>query len=229
MTTFNDIPDSAHDLKSPLTINLGAYYRDNLLAVAEGDASAPTLPWGRIYYAEEQKASGTDSATALADGAWVARRDLVEVIDTLGAAGAGGGSIAGANNTQTTLPAGTYWIEAWAPCHMEVDGDGITSDGHVLIEHKLAWYNTSDAGYEIDGASCVFGTGVAVDAVDAPCGQTAELSGKFTIAAAKTFELRHYVNYTGTSTQNETLSGGEATTTGRGEIYARIKLIQLSI
>lgn len=229
MTTYNAIADSAVDLASPVTINLATYLRDNPLALAEGDSSAPTLPWGRIYYAEEQKASGTDSATALADAAWVARRDLVEVVDTLGAAGAGGGSIGGTNNRQTTLPAGTYWIEASAPCHMEADGDGITSDGHVLIEHKLAWYNTSDAGYEVDGASCVFGTGVAVNATDTPCGQTASLSGKFTIAGSKTFELRHYVNYTATSVNNATLSGGEATTTGRGEIYARIKLIQLSI
>ncbi|KKK47740.1 hypothetical protein LCGC14_3152120 [marine sediment metagenome] len=174
MTTYNAIADSAVDLGSPLTINLGGYYRDNPISMAEADASAPTVPMGRLYYAEEQKAAGTHSAS-VPDDAQGARRDWVEVIDTLGNDGAGGGSVGGANNTQITLPAGTYYIEAWAMAASD-DANGYT--------HRILLYNVTDTNYDAVGSSMYLGMAGAVS-------NSSTLFAKITIAASKVFELRH--------------------------------------
>lgn len=219
---YSAIVDGDVDAESPGTTGLFTKLRDNPLEIAQGTSGAPTLPFTRLYYVEEQKAAGTDSATALVDTTAVARRDLVEVVDTLGAAGGGGGSIGGANNTQITLPTGTYWVEASAELAIVAD-----QADFIHVKHRLALYNVTDVAYQLDGVTHV--VGFAPSAAGKFGGQTAHLSGEITITAAtEVFELRHYMDET--SGGNPALYGGEALNwAGHGEIYARIRMWQTTV
>lgn len=207
MTTYNAIADSAVDLASPVTINLATYLRDNPLAIAEADATAPTLPMGRLFYAEEQKAAGVNSVTTPDDGQ-EARRDWVEVVDTLGNDGAGGGSIGGANNTQITLPTGTYYIEAWATA---------ANDAAAAETHRILLYNVTDTNYD------AVGTSMQLPAVDLSS-NVSTLFAKITIAAQKVFELRH----DSSAGAPGGIHGGLASNFGgEVEVYAGFKAWQL--
>lgn len=185
---------------------------------------SPTSAFLRLFHAQEQQATGVDSATALdaAGPAAVARRDLAEVVDTLGVAGAGGGSVGGANNTQITLPAGTYEIDASAMVAVTV-----VSAGAAIYAHRLEWYNTSDAGTVLHGPTFrpAFNT-----ASELPISDVATLKGKFTIAAQKTFELRHWGH--DENAVITTVIGGTHSGAGLGsfgEIFADILLRQLIV
>lgn len=224
-TSYTAIADGAVDAESPITTGLETKLRDNPLAIAEQTAGAPTVPFTRLMYVEEQKATGVDSATTLdvaGAASAVARRDLVEVVDTLGVAGAGGGSVGGANDTQITLPAGTYWIEADALLSITAATD------IYAYAHRLEWYNTTTP------VSAVHGPTFRVrsrSAADLDTTWQATLSGKFTAAADDVFELRHW----GVDEPVEAITaaiGGSHSGGGLGalgEIYARIRLWQLIV
>lgn len=81
-------------------------------------------------------------------------------------------SIATLASNQVTLPAGTYECRASAPCF-------------AVNRNRLALYNVTDSTYTLLGSS-----GYA-DAANSGY-WTSFVRGRFTIAASKTFSLRHF-------------------------------------
>ena len=178
----------------------------------------------RLYHAQEQKATGVASATALsaAAAAAVARRDLVEVVDTLGADGSGGGSVGGANNTQITLPAGTYWFEANAMVTITVGAAG------YIYGHRLELYDTTSPASLLHGPTFRIDGGQLT--ADVATAHLATIFGRFSLDAQKVLELRHWgVDENASVT---TVLGGTPSGAGLGsfgEIYADIMARQLVV
>lgn len=110
------------------------------------------------------------------------------------------GSTLAAN--QFTLPAGTYDIVALAPA-LAVGG------------HKAGLYNVTDAAFTLIGTSANTNTATSTHSV---------VSGRFTIADTKTFELRHR------SVSSRATDGfGQASNLdGQIEIYSDVKIWKVS-
>ena len=108
---------------------------------------------------------------------------------------------------QMTLPAGTYYFRATAPAA-------------AATGHKLTLYETTATVARIVGQACRSTT----DYDGNPIISTATVCGRFTIASALIFELRHYI-----STGLATSGLGAAVSGGSGdEIYAVIELEKVS-
>ena len=118
----------------------------------------------------DEKASGTDAGT-FTSGAWRTRDLNTEIADADG--------IVSISNNQFTLQAGTYKIYASAPAYL-------------VKEHQIKLYNVT--------ASADIAFGVPQYSSDAMrVTQNAELYHRFTIGAARTFEIRHYGDLTKTN------------------------------
>jgi len=78
------------------------------------------------------------------------------------------------SSKQITLAAGTYDVDAFAA-------------GHSVSNHRISLFNVTDTSIEALGMSGGFLTGIAT-------GDLVRLSGRFTIAATKVFELRHFTS-----------------------------------
>ncbi len=120
-----------------------------------------------MLHIQDQKASGTEGGTPTA-GSWVSRVLNTVIINEI--------SGASLNSNQVTLPAGTYYIEASSPAWMtdthKIKLRNITDNSDVLI-------GTSEGPYQATGSS-----------------QTRSfVTGRFTIASQKTFEIQHRVAY----------------------------------
>jgi len=97
----------------------------------------------------------------------------------------------------TTIPAGTYQIYASAPAQ-------------DVLAHRIKLYNVTDT------SDVLFGTNCYVDGGND--GNTSFISGRFTIASSKAFEIRHRVNRT-----NNTFGHGVANGFAV-EIYTDVQL-----
>ena len=118
----------------------------------------------QILHVRDEKSSGTNGGSS-SNGLFV-RRDL----NSVEASTISGASLSG---NQFTLPAGTYDIQASAPVHQ-------------AGKHQARLYNATDGTYPIIGTS----------EVNDPNGDATTrsfVSGRFTIAATKAFEIRHRV------------------------------------
>lgn len=138
----------------------------------------------------EVQASGIDGGT-LTSGVWQTR-----ILNTKDSDTHGNASLA---SNQFTLQPGTYHIYAAAPAY-------------TVDSNKLKLRNISDAIDELIGSSVRSGTGS--DAV-----VKSVVAGEFTITAAKTFELQHQCQTTGTN-----VGLGKNTGFGVSEIYAVVEL-----
>lgn len=136
------------------------------------------------------KASGVASGT-FTSGAWQTRTLNTEDHDT-------GNNCSLASN-QFTLDPGTYEVFAIGRA---------TKAGH----HKLKIRNVTDATDEVIGISSYCEPSTAGSNI-------ATLSGRFTIGAAKTFELQHRCG-----TTRATNGFGEQNTFGVSEVYAVVEL-----
>lgn len=148
-------------------------YASNSLTHHNGTGVATietTLNQGFIIL-QDQKASGTDGGT-FTSAAWRTRDLNTEVVDT------GNHCTLAAN--QFTLVAGTYRIQAGA-------------SGYAVGGHKLRLQNITDA------ATTLVGNNTVSTATGASTNNTAQLFGRFTIAASKTFELQHQCGTTKTT------------------------------
>ena len=103
---------------------------------------------------------------------------------------------------QITLPAGTYRINASAPAH-------------AMDFVKAYLFNVTDASNQIVGTT-----------EDAPTAGTVRsfINGRFTIAATKVFELRHFI---GTIVTADGL-GKAANAAGLVEVYSQVEIIKES-
>tara|TARA_R100001509_G_C4752737_1_gene176963 strand:- start:82 stop:639 length:558 start_codon:yes stop_codon:yes gene_type:complete len=101
------------------------------------------------------------------------------------------------SSNQFTIPAGTYQIYASAPAQ-------------DVLAHRIKLYNVTDT------SDVLFGTNCYVDGGND--GNTSFISGRFTIASSKAFEIRHRVNRT-----NNTFGHGVANGFAV-EIYTDVQL-----
>lgn len=126
---------------------------------------------------------------------WIAR-----VLNTVVTNEITGASLA--SNT-ITLPVGTYWVEAYAPCY---DCGGT----------KTRFRNTSDSVSEI----------VSINSQFDGHGGVVVLVGPLTVSgSSKNFQLQQYVKDTA---NDNTTTLGAASGTGEGEIYATIFIYKLT-
>lgn len=167
-------------------------------------AAAPSTPVfeSKLLHVQDQKASGTNGPNP-AVGANIRHLNTVLTNEISGA------SLA---SNKITLPAGTYYIEASAVFQLDDTG---TSE-----QHQAYLYNQTDGALVLKGTSEFLNMQAGVGASN-----SSRVSGRFTIAGAKDFELRHYCDtaYAGTLGLF-----GRATGSGNGEVYADVKIWKLS-
>lgn len=101
------------------------------------------------------------------------------------------------SSNQITLPSGTYYISASAPMH-------------IVARHKLKLRNVSDSSDVLIGTSEYHNSDEQVRSF---------LTGRFTIASSKTFELQHY-------SQNSIGTNGLGMQTSASvvEVYADVQI-----
>lgn len=149
----------------------------------------------QLYHIRDQKTAGTAGGT-FTSGSFV-KRDLQTELTT---------EITGASlaSSVITLPAGRYYMEASAP-------------GHSVGQHVAKLRNTSDS------TDTLIGTAEQV-APDANSAQTRSfISGRFTIAAAKTFEIQHRCSST-----FATSGLGNPCNFGVVEVYTDVRIWKIS-
>lgn len=171
----------------------GRTYRCHVAVSGSTDPANDRSHWvcisaGPLPYlhVQDQKSSGTGAGAATAD-AWNTR-DLTTVV---GANTVPGSSL---SSNQIVLPAGTYEVQGTAPA--------------TACQHRLALYNVTDSATALAGSNAGFSA--------TPYPDPATLRGRITIAATKTFEVRHYI--VGSASLGSALSNGEP------EVYANVEI-----
>jgi hypothetical protein len=141
-------------------------------------------------HVRDEKTNGTDGGTASAGTTYT--RTLNTVVEN---------TITGASlaTNQVTLPAGTYDIEGIAP-------------GYEVRNSHSYLYNVTD------GVAGLLGQSGAYAGPSSGVSAFGSFKGRVTIAASKTFELRHHV------TENQTTTGlGRGTAApGLTEVFAQL-------
>lgn len=115
----------------------------------------------------DEKTAGTDGGT-FTSGAWRTRDLNTEMFDT--------GGIVLLSSNQFTLGAGTYFIQARAPAY-------------CVTFHKAKLYNATDASDVLIGTVCE-------NNVNSSRFGVSVVTGRFTIAGTKAFEIRHQCSVT---------------------------------
>jgi hypothetical protein len=156
------------------------------------DGFKATNPFGaHLLHVRDEQTANTAGGT-FTSGSFVKR-----TLNTTKTNEITGASIA---SSVITLPAGTYYIRASAPCV----GPNTSS-----TEHKLKLRNTSD------GSDALIGTSEFSSGDGAPSQTRAWVEGRFTIAAQKNFELQHR-----TANTRNTDGLGRPANMGVVEVYA---------
>lgn len=189
---------------TPAASHWKPYFRDDGMYIVD-DAGVVTGPFtdasviADYIQIIDSQAKGTAGGASSAT-TWHTRVLNTEVHDTA--------TIASVAGNVVTLAAGTYEIRASAPCNQ----------GGA---HELIWYNDSDGALEVQGFNAYANT---------TDGYTrALLSGRFTIAAEKTFTLRHYI--TGAQAANGlglALNINDPDAGALTETYAEVELWRVS-
>lgn len=118
----------------------------------------------QVHYIEfrDEKAGGTHGGDS-STGSWLKRDINTKHADTTG--------LATASASQITLPAGTYECEISCP-------------GYALGRHQARLRNVTDGAITLMGRGGVTPGGSATQT-------ESTITGRFTIAASKTFEIQH--------------------------------------
>ena len=147
-----------------------------------------------LLHIQDQKAQGVQGQS-LSSGAW-RTKDLNTVVTN---------EISGASlaTNQITLPAGTYWADISSPVYGQPNAS----------LHKAKLYNITDAANTIIGTSerCSHSSNSSTCSF---------ITGKFTIAGAKVFEVQHRVG-------NSITGGTHCDFFGTIEIYTDVKIWKL--
>lgn len=140
----------------------------------------------------DEKSSGT-AGGGFTNGAWRTRTLNTETTDT--------GNVCTLSSNQFTLTAGTYHIHAKAP-------------GFYVGQHRARLQNITDGTTVIEG-----GNQYNDYTANAPVATDATLTGRFTIASSKAFELQHRCGVTAA-----TNGFGYPCSFGTNEVYAEVWL-----
>lgn len=143
-----------------------------------------------LFHVRDEKAAGT-AAGSFNSGSWVTR-----VLNTVVTNDISGSSL---SSNQITLPSGTYDLEGNAPAG-------------IVNRNQLRFQNITDSTTTLIGQSALF---TVADNGRGP----AFISGRFTIADTKTFELQHQCQ-----TTRATDGLGIEANLGLTEIYADLKI-----
>jgi hypothetical protein len=159
-----------------------------------GILPAPVVPAfeNALLHIRDEKTANTEGGT-FTGGAWQTR-----VLNSVKTNQISGASVA---SNQITLPAGTYYIDASAPVHGDMNG------------HKIRLYNVTDT------ADILIGTQASA-ASTLVSGIRDVVSGRFTLAAEKVIELQHYCGQT-VSTNGFGLA---VNIDGKVEVYSDVKI-----
>ena len=123
-------------------------------------------PYDASHFHVRQESSSGTQGGTATSGSWQVRTLNTIVTNQIS------GSL---STNQFTIPAGTYQIYASAPAQ-------------DVLAHRIKLYNVTDT------SDVLFGTNCYVDGGND--GNTSFISGRFTIASSKAFEIRHRVNRT---------------------------------
>ena len=147
-----------------------------------------------FLHIQDQRTSGTNAGGATGGA------DNTRVLNTVLTNNITGASL---SSNQIILPAGDYYVEASAPAF-------------ATDRHRILLYNVTDLLVAILGQN-------AYNRTSGAHVTSSSLTGVFSIADQKTFELRHY-------TQSTRATDGLGTTVGDGreEIYADIRVWKVS-
>jgi hypothetical protein len=146
-----------------------------------------------LLHIEDQKASGTGGGTFTSGARRT--RDLNTVVTN---------EISGASlaSNQITLPAGTYYIQASAP-------------SYNVNQSRLSLWNVTDSSYVIIGSNQY----CAALTVSHQC----IISGRFTIASTKVFEIGHEC-----ASSQAGAGFGAACTFGVREVYTTVDIWKIA-
>ena len=153
--------------------------------------NSKTVSTTKYIFIVDRKNNGTDGGT-FTSGAW-RTRDLnsIDVDET--------GSVSLSSN-QFTLPAGTYRCKIRTPAYL-------------VDSHRSKLYNITDSVDVLFSESGSIGSNSQVH-------QVVEILGKFTIAASKTFEVRHICG----TTESTDGFGKRSQIASLSEVYSTVEL-----
>jgi hypothetical protein len=155
---------------------------------------------GGVIDVRDEKPTGTSSGT-FTTGAWRTRTLNTTATNTIS-----GASLA---SDQITLPAGTYFVTAYAPAFL-------------VAHHKARLYNITDSATVILGQNAWCSTSTAANTYD----QTISIvTGIFTLAASKVLELQHNCGTTRATNGFGTDTNPAGAT---AEVYAQVTIFKLS-
>lgn len=155
---------------------------------AQIDALPASIPSTKYAKISDTKTSGT-AAAVMGAASWVTRELNTEDSDVDG--------IVTISANQFSLITGTYIIRAESPVYRP--------DRHVTRLRNIT-----------DSADTLIGTAEYANSIDNGAVTRSVISGRFTIASAKTFEIQHYLE--------TAANAGVATNSGADEIYATVEL-----
>ena len=157
-----DVPAGATEWVIAQDTTTGYFYYYDLLTSTWAYLSTRTLDYINI---QDQETSGTDGGT-FTSGAWQTR-----VLNTIEADS--GSHVVSLSSNQFALPAGTYRARIECPCV-------------AVGRHQAQLYNVTDSTVTLTGTSSYAAS---------PTGDVVEswsfITGRFTIAAQKTFAVQH--------------------------------------
>lgn len=182
--------DTNQNVNNIFTANEDLWF-DAMIPIEELDPNAAFLaaiPVPKVAYLKEIQTSGTEGGTFTA-GSYITRTlNTVE----------GDSEIVSLSSNQFTLGAGTYNIEAYAPCF-----------GIDAMKAKIR--NITDASDELIGMS-----------LQAAGDDVGTVMGRIELTTSKTFELQHRCQST-----RATNGLGVATSFGDNEVYSVIKITKI--
>jgi hypothetical protein len=162
--------------------------------VTSDSLDATSNPFGASLYHLQDQQTGATAGGTFTSAAWRTRTLNTEVTDEIT-----GSSL---SSNQFTLPAGTYFIIASAPAIS-------------VNRHQIRLRNITDGSTPLVGTNEYANSTITI-------GQRSHLSGRFTIAAEKVFELQHRCETTSNS-----LGFGIATNFDEISVYADVLIWKL--